>query len=1463
MLPSMLVNSMALSGVYTIDPNGSGSNNYNSFSAAVSDLTSEGVSSNVFFMVADGIYTDQIEIGTIVGASDTSMIIFRSASGIDTNVVLQYSATSSSDNWVVKFSAAKGIVFKQMTIKAQGNSYGRCFLFDGNSEHIMLDSLIIKTKLNATNYNHAPIFMIGGENHYNYIMNSIIEGGSHGVYMQGTSSLSNHGNIIYRNEISGFSNIGIYGSYNDSTMVAGNLVYYNTGSGTPKGIYLNYQTGESFVVSNGVVLDGGNTTYGIHVSGTAPSTTRGLIANNFVSVDGGSSTVGIRLYNLTNYDVYYNSVNTIGLNSTAALYHTGGSSIDIVNNILNKEGGNYTFYTNTPSSIGMADFNCFYNEDTTVAYWNGVRETLSDLQSVSNKFQNSIYVDPLFVSFTDFHVGQDSLDGAATPLARVTNDLDEEPRDATHPDIGADEFTVFNPFVEQTGITLVGLKNGSASWADYNNDGYLDILIAGETNNANRVSKIYKSNGNNTFTEQTSIVLQGVTYSAVDWGDYDNDGDLDILLTGKTISGASGAFSAIYKNNGNNTFSQQTAINLTGVYQGDVAWGDYDNDGDLDILMSGLNSTPTYITKIYRNDGSLGSSWSFVELTGLSLLGVYNSSLAWGDYDNDGDLDILLTGDNGATNISKVYQNNGASQGGGWSFVDQTTIALTGVSNSEADWGDIDNDGDLDILITGNNGYPLTKIYRNMGNNTFVYQANINIADVEHASFAWKDFDSNGTLDLMISGDTDTGFVSLGYRNAGGGNYVLEQTVVLENVAYGAMDAGDYDNDGDLDILIIGEDNSSNAVSKVYMSYIGADKPLQANLPPVAPTGLSSFVVSDSILFMWNTPMDNSTDSFGFTYNIQVGTSPNATDIYAPSANLITGKNLLAETGAILDTFCWIKLASSISVDTIFWSVQAVDLGFESSPFSYTHSCETSKYRASFIANPISFTAPPFNVTFTNTGKGYNSWSWNFGDASFSNQKNPTHTYLFNGSYDVVLYATDTTNNMVDTAMQTIVCTGGIPNPCAFTVELTQSQNSAMICTGDSIRLSATPMPNITYSWTHNGAVIPNSDDSIFYAKQAGFYMVVASNGSCSMLSTNYFVLDNFLVNPPLINVIGSIVPCSNDSLKLEASTGYSSYVWNNGKQGASIYTQASGYYSVEAIDGNGCSVVSQEKVINASLVGIPKICAVGVNPSTNHNVVSWQAVNTLKIDSFRVYKEATITNQFEYLGSVVYSASPEFEDVNSNVAVRQYKYRILAVDTCGTESPMSLSHKTMHLQVNAAINNHWNLIWQPYEGFSFASYKIYRGTDSLNMSLLATVSSNVTAYTDLNNPTGNIYYQIEIESASPCQAKSNATSRSNLFNTIDASGVGVEHQSANQFNVQVYPNPNKGVFTVSFFNKNRQHYLLRMYNQLGSIVLEHDFESQGKYNTSINAQSLAKGMYFIHLISNRQIVFYGKIIVE
>ncbi len=216
------------------------------------------------------------------------------------------------------------------------------------------------------------------------------------------------------------------------------------------------------------------------------------------------------------------------------------------------------------------------------------------------------------------------------------------------------------------------------------------------------LSQIYINNGDNTFTASTELLG---TEGPANWGDYDNDGYLDILLIGS--NGDRSVVSKIYRNNGNCTFSAQDSITLIGLRNGSAAWGDYDNDGCLDLVLTGNNyNFHRIVSKVYHNN----ENNTFTE-TSIDLIGVYNSSIAWGDYDNDGDLDILLTGwtSYGRNLISMMYRNNGNS-----TFTEETSISLTEVAGGSAVFGDYDNDGDLDILLNGFIGdSTVTKIYRN------------------------------------------------------------------------------------------------------------------------------------------------------------------------------------------------------------------------------------------------------------------------------------------------------------------------------------------------------------------------------------------------------------------------------------------------------------------------------------------------------------------------------------------------------------------------------------------------------------------------------------------------------------------------------------------------------------------------------------------------------------------------------
>jgi len=304
------------------------------------------------------------------------------------------------------------------------------------------------------------------------------------------------------------------------------------------------------------------------------------------------------------------------------------------------------------------------------------------------------------------------------------------------------------------------------------------------------------------FTDSGATLLD-LSDGAAAWGDYDGDGDLDILLTGATDSQK---VAKVYRNDGPLAGSGWAFLDieagLPGVALGSAAWGDYDSDGDLDILLTGV-AEPGRLAEIYRNEGG-----AFTAI-GAGLPGVDDSAAAWGDYDNDGDLDLLLTGQTDTDFIARLYRNDGPSPDPGWTFVD-AGVSLPGLDQGSVAWGDYDRDGDVDFLLTGQTAFSgfVADVFRNDGppaGSGWTFTATgAQLPGVDDSAAAWGDYDKDGDLDILLTGSTgfSGGRVARVYRNDGGSFKVI--AAQFPGVTYGSAAWGDYDNDADLDILFTG-----------------------------------------------------------------------------------------------------------------------------------------------------------------------------------------------------------------------------------------------------------------------------------------------------------------------------------------------------------------------------------------------------------------------------------------------------------------------------------------------------------------------------------------------------------------------------------------------------------------------------------------------------------------------------------
>jgi len=253
----------------------------------------------------------------------------------------------------------------------------------------------------------------------------------------------------------------------------------------------------------------------------------------------------------------------------------------------------------------------------------------------------------------------------------------------------------------------------------------------------------------------------------------------------------------------------------------------------------------------------------------------------------------------------------------------------------------------------------------------------------------------------------------------------------------------------------------------------------------------------------------------------------------------------------------------------------------------------------------------------------------------------------------------------------------------------------------------------------------------------------------------------------------GTITPCTNDSIQLSLSSFYSQYQWSTGDTNPSVWVSQTGYYYADIIDQFGCSHRSQQYQISSSFLQPPSICMVGVDTSGSRNRIIWERQNTTLIDSIVVFRETTIAGVYDRIGSSPYNQAGLFVDSFADPSIRAWRYKLAAVDSCGALSLYSPLHKTIHLTINAGLNGAWNLIWDGYQGFNFGSYFIYRGNGT-TMSLLTQLPSTLNSFTDLNPPSGTVYYQIEILNPNGCYpdsmfAKANTnynSSRSNVANS-------------------------------------------------------------------------------------------------
>lgn len=373
-------------------------------------------------------------------------------------------------------------------------------------------------------------------------------------------------------------------------------------------------------------------------------------------------------------------------------------------------------------------------------------------------------------------------------------------------------------FVIKEMPALINVQYSAVVFADVNGDSNPDLLICGADGGYALRTDLYRNDGLGNFTPFGNSDLMVIREGSAAFADIDGDGDQDLLITGitevVTPSGNYGTRVKLYRNNGSGLFTEIQDSGLTAVSQSAVLFQDIDNDGDPDLLMAGLTPGGA-VTNLYVNDGN--GNFTLANANIPARINLVNPAIAMADIDNDGDPDLMITGMDGSDNQIRMalYKNNGSGI-----FTKVNNPGIEPIFTGGAAFEDIDNDGDMDLIMVGADPVyaKVAKLYLNDGSGNFTLKSNTPFIGAQYGSVKLADVNNDSLKDILITGYRNPNMRADLYLNNGNAEFTMVADTPFIGMTNSAFAFEDVDNDNDMDVVIAGLNSPLGTLTKLYIN---------------------------------------------------------------------------------------------------------------------------------------------------------------------------------------------------------------------------------------------------------------------------------------------------------------------------------------------------------------------------------------------------------------------------------------------------------------------------------------------------------------------------------------------------------------------------------------------------------------------------------------------------------------------